>query len=137
MSFFPPLTRQKYGWLEASYAAAPATTRRWYHLHGRRPDLDAAYVSRESERAKEENGRGSSMVRVAQGAGGRAAVCTQVMSYKKREGERRVLCNDEFGGRRRRRLPSGFPLGGGRLKQARSAFCSAGWMDGRAEKGTL
>ena len=84
MSFFPPLTRQKYGWLEASYAAAPATTRRWYHLHGRRPDLDAAYVSRERERAKEESGRGS-MVRVALGAGGRAAVCTQVMSYKKRE----------------------------------------------------
>ena len=85
MSFFPPLTRQKYGWLEASYAAAPATTRRWYHLHGRRPDLDAAYVSRERERKRrtDDGGRGS-MVRVALGARGRAAVCTQVMSYKKR-----------------------------------------------------
>ena len=81
MSFFPPLTRQKYGWPVASYAAA--TTRRWYHLHGRRPDLDAAYVSRERERAKEEDGRRWPWLNGS--TSGRAAVCTQVMSYKKRE----------------------------------------------------
>ena len=84
MSFFPPLTRQKYGWPEASYAAATATTRRWYHLHGRRPDLDAAYVSRERE--KEEDGRRWPWLNGTRRPGsGRAAVCTQVMSYKKRE----------------------------------------------------
>ena len=65
----------------------------------------------------------------------RAGRCLHTGYVIQKARERRVLCNEEFGGRRR--LPSGFPLGGGRLKQARSAFCSAGWMDGRGEGDTL
>ena len=87
MSFFPPLTRQKYGWPQASDATA-AATRRWYHLHGRRPDLDAAYVSGESER---EGGRGS-MVHVAPGAGGPLSAHRLCHTKSEREREKRGEC---------------------------------------------
>ena len=79
MSFFPPLTRQKYGWPEAS------------QLRGRH---HASMVSSSRSptrlgcrlREQRERGRRWPWLNGTRRPGsGRAAVCTQVMSYKKRE----------------------------------------------------
>ena len=71
----------------------------------------------------------------------RAGRCLHTGYVIQKAKERRVLCNDEFGGRR---LPSGFPLGGGRRVRLfetgpqRILFCRMdGWSRRRGHSDDL